>query len=98
MSPRTLRLSLFLRSVAVIAVGVPGGLLVGLVLSRITTALVRVTAGGGTPQPPLALAVTPQWTIIALAAGLVVGIVVCAVLAAAALRERLPRRPEEAPL
>jgi hypothetical protein len=95
-APRTLRRSLFLRAVAVVAVGVPGGLAIGLLLSRLTTALVRVTAAGATPVPPLALAITPLWTLVALAGGVGLGLLVCAVLAAASLRERLPRRPEEA--
>ncbi len=94
-SPATLRRSLFLRAVAVVAVGVPGGVVIGLVLSQITTALVRVTAVGGTPVPPLSTAVTPLWTILAVAGGVLVGLAACAVLTAAALRERLPRRPEE---
>jgi hypothetical protein len=94
-APGTLRRSLFLRALAVIAIGVPGGIGIGLLLSRITTALVRVTAAGGDPVPPLALAVTPLWTVLALAAGVVVGLLVCAGLAGASLRERLPRRPEE---
>ncbi len=94
-SPGTLRRSLFLRAVAVVAIGVPGGVVIGLLLSRITTALVRVTAVGGIPVPPLTTAVTPLWTVIALSVGVLTGVVACAVLTAAALRERLPRRPEE---
>jgi hypothetical protein len=94
--PATLRRSLFLRCVAVVGVGVPGGVAIGLLLSRITTAMVRVTAVGGTPVPPLAPAITPLWTIVALAAGVGAGLMACAVLAASALRERLPRRPDEA--
>jgi hypothetical protein len=69
-APRTLRLTLFLRALAVTAVGVPGGILLGLLLSRITTALVLVTAVGATPVPPLVLAVTPLWTVLALGAGI----------------------------
>jgi ABC-type antimicrobial peptide transport system permease subunit len=94
-APRTLRLTLFLRALAVTVVGVPGGILLGLLLSRITTALVLVTAVGATPVPPLVLAVTPLWTVTALVAGIAVGLGVCGALAAAALREPLPRRPEE---
>jgi hypothetical protein len=94
-SPGTLRRSLFLRALAVIAIGVPGGIAIGLLLSRITTALVRVTAAGGDPVPPLALSVTPLWTVLSLAAGVALGLAVCAGLAGASLRERLPRRPEE---
>jgi len=94
-APRTLRLSLFLRAVAVVAVGVPGGVLIGLVLSRVTAALVRVTAVGTEPVPPLTLVVSPLWTVVAVGAGIAAGLVACAAVAGAALRERLPSRPEE---
>ena len=94
-APRTLRLSLFLRAVAVVAVGVPGGVLIGLVLSRVTAALVRVTAVGTDPVPPLTLVVSPLWTVVAVGAGIAAGLVACAAVAGAALRERLPSRPEE---
>jgi hypothetical protein len=94
-SPATLRRSLFLRALAVVAIGVPGGFLIGLALSRITAAMVRVTAVGATPVPPLAPALTPLWTVVALVGGIGVGLVACAGLAATALRERLPRPPDE---
>jgi hypothetical protein len=94
-APRTLRLSLFLRAVAVVAVGVPGGVLIGLGLSQITTALVRVTAVGTDPVPPLNLAISPLWTLGLVGTGVAAGLAVCGGLAAVALRERLPRRPEE---
>jgi hypothetical protein len=64
-------------------------------LSRVTTALVRITAVGTDPVPPLALAISPLWTVGALAGGVAAGLVACAVLAAMSLRERLPPRPEE---
>jgi hypothetical protein len=94
-TPGTLRRSLFLRALAVVAVGVPGGLLIGLALSRITAAVVGVTAVGTAPVPPLAPAVTPLWTVLALAGGVGAGLAACALLAATSLRERLPRPPEE---
>jgi hypothetical protein len=94
-TPRTLRRSLLLRAVAVVVVAVPGGVLIGLLLSRLSTALVRLTAVGTDPVPPLALAVSAQWSVLAVAAGIAAGLVVCAAVAAAALREPLPPRPEE---
>ncbi|MFC7483825.1 hypothetical protein ACFQX7_32645 [Luedemannella flava] len=48
----TLRRSLFVRAAAVVLPAVPAGLLVGLVLTRATTALVAVTALGTAPVPP----------------------------------------------
>ncbi len=94
-APRTLRWTLFLRAVAVVAVAVPGGVGLGAVLSRITTALVRITAVGTDPVPPLALALHPLWTAGVVSAGVAVGLAACAVVAGTSLRERLPRRPEE---
>ena len=95
-APRTLRAALFLRAVAVVAVAVPGGVLIGLVLSQLTTTLVRVTAVGTEPVPPLSLAIGPLWTVEAVGAGVAAGLAGCGLIAAVALRERLPRRPEEA--
>ena len=50
---------------------VPGGVLIGLLLSRLTTALVRLTAVGTDPVPPLALAVSALWSVLAVAVGIV---------------------------
>jgi hypothetical protein len=94
-APRTLRRSLLLRAIAVVVVAVPGGVLIGLLLSRLSTALVRLTAVGTEPVPPLVLAVSAGWSIAAVAAGIGASLAVCAGVAAAALRERLPPRPEE---
>jgi hypothetical protein len=94
-APATLRWTLFLHAVAVVVVAVPGGVLLGVVLSRITTALVRVTAVGTDPVPPLAVAISPLWTAVAVGGGIVAGLIACAALAATSMRERLPRRPEE---
>ena len=94
-APATLRWSLFLRALAVVAVGVPGGVLIGLILSQATTALIRVTAVGTEPVPPLALAISPLWMLGWIGGGIAAGLVTAAVLAAAALREKLPSRPEE---
>lgn len=96
-APRTLRLSLFARAGAVVAIAVPGGLLLGLALSAVTTKLVTLTAVGTNPVPPLTLAVGTRWMALAVALGVGVGLAACGAVAAAALRERLPRRPEEAP-
>jgi hypothetical protein len=93
--PGTLRLSLFARACAVVAVGVPGGLLIGVALASVTTRLVTVTAVGATPVPPLFLAVGPVWAAAALGVGLGAGLLAAGAVAAGALRERLPGRPEE---
>lgn len=94
-APRTLRVSLLVRAGAVVAVGVPGGLLVGLVLSLLATRLVAVTAGATAAMPPLALSVGPAWVAAVLVIGVLTGMAACGAVAAAALREPMPRRPEE---
>jgi hypothetical protein len=94
-APATLRGSLFARAAAVVAVAVPGGLAVGLLLSALTTALVTVTAVGGTPNPPLALATGTGWLAGVLAAGVALGLAASGAVAFSALREPLPRRPPE---
>ncbi len=93
--PGTLRLSLFARACAVVLVGVPGGLVIGVVLSAITTRLVAVTAVGGTPVPPLALAVGPGFVAAVVGAGVLLGLAAAAVVAGSVLRGPLPTRPEE---
>lgn len=94
-APATLRRALFVRAAAVVAVAVPGGLLVGVALSRLTSTLVLVTAVGTTPVPPLALAIDPGWIATVIAVGLAIGLAASGAVAAAALREPMPPRPEE---
>src|SRR5204863_2716364 len=68
-APAVLRRARFTRAAAVVRGAVPAGLLVGLVLSRVTTTLVQVTAAGTTPKPPLSLATGPGWVAAVLAVG-----------------------------
>jgi hypothetical protein len=93
-APGTLRRVLVARSLSVVAVAVPAGILVGLVLSTATAALVTVTAVGTAATPPLALAVGPGWVAAVLGAALVVAVGAVVSVAAASLREPLPVRPE----
>jgi hypothetical protein len=93
--PHTLRLSLFARAAAVVMVAVPGGLAVGLLLSGVTTRLVTLTAVGTAPVPPLRLAVGAGWVAAVLGIAVATGLAAAGGVAAAALRERLPNRPEE---
>ncbi|HET6211777.1 MAG TPA: hypothetical protein VFE14_02780 [Micromonosporaceae bacterium] len=94
-APGTLRMSLFARAAAIVGIGVPGGLAVGLVLSAVTTRLVTLTAVGTAPTPPLTLSVGAGWIATVLAAAVVVGLAAAGSVAGASLRESLPRRPEE---
>jgi hypothetical protein len=93
--PATLRRSMFARAAAVVVVAVPGGLLVGLALSAITTRFVSVTAVGSVPQPPLTLAVGAPWALAVIGGGVVVGLLAALAIVSSSLREPLPRRPEE---
>jgi hypothetical protein len=93
--PATLRRSMFARAAAVVVVAVPGGLLVGLALSAITTRFVAVTAVGSVPQPPLTLAVGAPWALAVIGGGVVLGLLAALAIAGSSLREPLPRRPEE---
>lgn len=92
--PGRLRVALFARAGAVVAVGVPFGLATGLGLARATTALVTVTAAGTTPTPPLMLAAAPALVALELAALLSVGLAGAAAVAATSLRGSLPVPPE----
>ena len=94
-SPGTLRGSLFVRALAVLAVALPAGVVTGLVLSRVTTTLVALTAVGTTPRPPLTLSVGPLWVAAILGAGALLGVVASGGVAMSALREPMPRRPEQ---
>jgi hypothetical protein len=91
--PGRLRLELFLRAGAVLVVGVPIGVATGVVLSRATTTLVAVTAGGTTPDPPLVMAASPGLVAAALMALLGLGLAGAAGVAAATLRDPLPVPP-----
>jgi hypothetical protein len=52
--PADIRRHLLLRAAVVSAVGVAGGLVAGLIAGALVVAVVTVTAGAGTPLPPLA--------------------------------------------
>jgi hypothetical protein len=94
LTPAALRGLLFARAAAVVVVAVPCGLLLGLLLTRITTALVLVTAVGSVPRPPLALAASPADLAIVLGTGIGVGLLAAGLVALRSFREALPTRPE----
>jgi hypothetical protein len=52
--PATLRRHLRLRSLVLLAFGIAGGCVLGVVLSRLVVSFVKVTAVGTQPEPPLA--------------------------------------------
>ena len=53
-APADIRRHLRLRALAVAGVGILGGLVAGLIVGALVVAVVTVTAGAGTPLPPLA--------------------------------------------
>jgi hypothetical protein len=81
-SPDTLRRQFRIRTAILVALGALGGALLGLLLSRLVVALVRVSAAAESPRPPLRF--EPAW--VAAAAGL------GALVAAAALIVELTAR------
>lgn len=94
LTPAALRGLLFARAAAVVIVAVPCGLLLGLLLTRITTALVLVTAVGSAPRPPLALAASFSDLAAVLGTGIGVGLLAAGIVALRSFRETLPTRPE----
>jgi len=92
MTPEMLRAQLRIRTLALLVFSVLAGVALGLVLSRLVVSLVHVTAGTGTPDPPLVL--QPGWDVIALAlAGLVMGAGLLAELSVhGAFRRETPER------
>jgi hypothetical protein len=84
-TPAELRRHLVLRAEAVAAVGIGGGVAAGAVVSALVVAVVSVTAGAGTPLPPLALVF--DWPLVGIAlACLVAGSTAAAGVAVRKLR------------
>jgi hypothetical protein len=91
-APAVLRRQFQIRSLVLVVVGVVGGVILGLVLSRLAVALVQVSAAITVPDPPLRL--VPAWNIgLAAAAVLIVVLVVLVELATRrAFSQDLPPR------
>jgi hypothetical protein len=70
--PALLRRHLRLRTLAVSAVGVLGGIATGAILSAVVLDLVRVTANAAAPEPPLAL--TLDWRVVGIGAAAFVAV------------------------
>ena len=75
----------------------PFGVVAGLVIARVGTALVPVDASGSVPMPPLQVSLGSRWSVLLLALGLGGGLAVAVAVAARMLRERFPG-PAEAEL
>src|SRR5262249_60316275 len=91
--PEAPRSPLGLRSLALLVLGVGGGLSPGGVLPRLVVPLVQVSAGTGSPEPPLVL--EPGWPLALAALALLAAAVIAAVelTTRRALRDDMPLRP-----
>ncbi|MGH8860730.1 MAG: hypothetical protein ACRDVG_05755, partial [Jatrophihabitantaceae bacterium] len=94
MRPATLRGVLAIRLLAVAGVGIPIGVVAGLVVARAGATLVVVDASGSTPTPPLAVTLGSLWTPLALVIGVGAGLVLGVLVALRSLRERFPLAAE----
>ncbi|MBV8064671.1 MAG: hypothetical protein JOY73_04025 [Actinobacteria bacterium] len=84
-TPAEIRRHLVLRAETLAAVGIAGGIAAGAVVSALVVAVVAVTAGAGSPLPPLQLVF--DWPVVAIAlAGLAAGSTAAAVAAAGRTR------------
>ena len=90
--PRGLRAQLRARALMLIAVGLAGGVCLGLLLSRLVVSLVRISASTGFPEPPLRF--DPAWvaTGLLVAALFVLAVAVAEGTSSAAFRDPRPRR------
>jgi hypothetical protein len=84
--PSTLRKHVRLRSSGVLALGVLGGVALALVLSVLVAEIVRVTANGGLPEPPLVLTVDVRLLLIGLTAYLVCAAGLISIVTSSAFR------------
>ena len=86
--PSVLRRMIFLRAVTVLLVGLPIGLITGLILAVAGARLVAVDASGITPVPPLQTTIGVLWSLGVLAVVLVAAMVLAGAVSASALRSR----------
>jgi predicted lysophospholipase L1 biosynthesis ABC-type transport system permease subunit len=90
--PAVLRRQFQIRSIVLALFGVVGGIVLGLVLSRLVVALVQVSAANTVPDPPLRL--VPAWGIGLAAIAILIGVLVVLVelTARRAFAQDLPPR------
>jgi hypothetical protein len=92
LAPAGLRAQLRARAVALLALGLTGGVCLGLLLSGLVVSLVRISATTASPDPPLRF--DPAWIAMGLltAALVVLAVGVAEGTSAAAFRDARPRR------
>jgi hypothetical protein len=91
-APHGLRAQLRARAVILIALGLAGGVCLGILLSQLVVSLVRISATTGFPEPPLRF--NPAWAAAGflIAALLVLALAVTEGTSSAAFRDARPRR------
>lgn len=94
LEPRRLRSVLVLRSVSVVAVGIPLGIIGGIAIAESAVRLVVTGPGGTAVNPPLRVVIATAGTAWAMVAALVGCVLACAVAAATGFREPALRQPE----
>lgn len=94
LEPRRLRSVLLLRSASILAVGIPVGVIGGVVITEVAVRLVVTGPGGGAVEPPLRVVVAAGGTVLAVAAALVGCALTAGLAAAAAFRDPRLRQPE----
>jgi hypothetical protein len=92
--PARLRALVALRALLVLAVGVPLGILGGLLVVRVAVRLLVTGPGGAPVVPPLRVVTNPEFVLAVLALVVLSGGLAVAVAAASAYRSRLPDAPE----
>lgn len=92
--PARLRALLALRTALVILLGVPVGVLGGLLLTAVAVQIVVVGPGGGTVEPPLRVVLGVGTTVGVAAAALLGGLLATAAAAATTFREPRPQAAE----
>jgi hypothetical protein len=92
--PRSLRMSLWVRALAVAGLGVPVGVVAGLGLARLAARLVPLSATATAPQPPLTAATGGPAALAVLLAAVVAALLASAAVSALSFREPMPVRPE----
>lgn len=92
--PSRLRSVLLLRSVSILAVGIPLGIIGGIAITKTAVRLVVAGPGGTAITPPLRVVISAGGTAIPMAAALLGCLAACALAAVTGFRESRLRQPE----
>jgi hypothetical protein len=92
LAPRALRAQLRARAVMLIVLGLAGGLILGLLLSRLVVSLVRISGATNVPEPPLRFDAAWPLVGVSILTLLVLALAVTEATSSAAFRDARPRR------